>query len=90
VFHVDTQIGCCCGDEADFALQTRVEARAVEAELVLAGQGWREGGREGGREGREGGKEGVLQMLFRCLDKEMPSKNVHSILTVSSSVTQKP
>jgi hypothetical protein len=32
--HVDTQSGCFGGDAADFALRTRVECRAAEAELV--------------------------------------------------------
>ena len=39
--HVDTQSGCFGGDEADFALQTRVECRAAEAELVLVRLRWR-------------------------------------------------
>jgi len=38
--HVDTQSGCFGGDEADFALQTRVECRAAEAELVLVRLRW--------------------------------------------------
>ena len=38
---VDTQSGCLGGDEADFALQTRVECRATEAELVLVRLRWR-------------------------------------------------
>jgi hypothetical protein len=33
--HVDTQSGGFDGDEANFALQTRVECRAAEAGLVL-------------------------------------------------------
>ena len=39
--HVDTQSGCFGGDEADCALQTRVECRAAEAELVLVRLRWR-------------------------------------------------
>jgi hypothetical protein len=38
---VDTQSGCFCSDEAYFALQTRVECRAAEAELVLVRLRWR-------------------------------------------------
>ena len=39
--HVDTQSGCFGGDVADFALQTRVECRVAEAELVLVRLRWR-------------------------------------------------
>jgi hypothetical protein len=39
--HVDTQSRCFCGDEAYFALQTRVECRVAEAELVLVWLRWR-------------------------------------------------
>ena len=39
--HVDTHSGCFDSDEADFALQTRVECRAAEAELVLVRLRWR-------------------------------------------------
>ena len=33
--HIDTQSSGFCSDEAHFALQTGVECRAAEAELVL-------------------------------------------------------
>jgi hypothetical protein len=39
--HVHTQSGCFGGDEADFALRTRAECRAAEAELVLVRLRWR-------------------------------------------------
>ena len=39
--HIDTQSSSFCGDEADFALQTGVECRAAEAELVLVRLRWR-------------------------------------------------
>ena len=39
--HVDTQSSGFCSDEAHFALQTGVECRAAEAELVLVRLRWR-------------------------------------------------
>ena len=39
--HIVTQSSGFCGDEAYFALQTGVECRAAEAELVLVRLRWR-------------------------------------------------
>jgi CelD/BcsL family acetyltransferase involved in cellulose biosynthesis len=39
--HIDTQSSGFCSDEAHFALQTGVECRAAEAELVLVRLRWR-------------------------------------------------
>ena len=40
-FHIDTQSSGFGSDEAHFALQTEVECRAAEAELVLGRLRWR-------------------------------------------------
>ena len=39
--HADTQSSCFGSDEAVFALQTKIECRAAEAELVLVRLRWR-------------------------------------------------